>query len=206
VVGIGGGRATSSLITVALPAQNHAGSAISCHGGVLPIPGLLSRSSLPPAPERGAQIRMSVRPNRSLHSSRAGRSVVALQWRLAAYYQTLARYEAAKAGTGYRPQAFVVCSEGARSSLAERDAFTPCRTAPVASAALRGLTPASIRLPPCSPASRPLRAGFADGLRPVLTQAMRDSVDVDGRDGETPLDRTEKHRHDGRGGNPGFYF
>jgi len=72
--------------------------------------------------------------------------------------------------------------------------------------ALRGLTPASIRLPPCSPASRPLRAGFADGLRPVLTQAMRDSVDVDGRDGETPLDRTEKHRHDGRGGNPGFYF
>jgi putative transposase len=69
-----------------------------------------------------------------------------------------------------------------------------------------GQTPASIRLPPCSPASRPLRAGYADGLRPVLTQAVRDGADVDGRDGETPLDRTEKHRHDGRGGNPGLYF
>jgi putative transposase len=72
--------------------------------------------------------------------------------------------------------------------------------------ALRGLAPASIRLPPCSPASRPLRVGCADGLRPVLTQAARDGADVDGRDGETPLDRTEKHRHDGRGGNPGLYF
>ena len=29
-----------------------------------------------------------------------------------------------------------------------------------------GLTPASIRLPSCSPASSPLRAGFAGGLRP----------------------------------------
>jgi putative transposase len=71
---------------------------------------------------------------------------------------------------------------------------------------LHGQTPASIRLPPCSPASRPLRAGFADGLRPVLTQAVRGGADVDGRHGETPLDRTEKHRHDGRGGNPGLYF
>jgi transposase InsO family protein len=71
---------------------------------------------------------------------------------------------------------------------------------------LHGRTPASIRLPPCSPASRPLRAGFAGGLRPVLTQAARDGGDEDGRDGETALDRTEKHRHDGRGGNPGLYF
>jgi transposase InsO family protein len=71
---------------------------------------------------------------------------------------------------------------------------------------LNGRTPASIRLPPCSPASRPLRAGFAGGLRPVLTQAARDGGDEDGRDGETALDRTEKHRHDGRGGNPGLYF
>jgi putative transposase len=69
-----------------------------------------------------------------------------------------------------------------------------------------GLTPASIRLPPCSPASSPLRAGFAGGLRPGLTQAALDRADEDGRDGETPLDRTEKHRHDGRGGNPGLYF
>jgi putative transposase len=30
-----------------------------------------------------------------------------------------------------------------------------------------GQTPASIRLPPCSPGSRPLRAGFAGGLRPA---------------------------------------
>jgi len=69
-----------------------------------------------------------------------------------------------------------------------------------------GLTPASIRLPSCSPASSPLRAGSADGLRPGLTQAARDGRDGDGRDGETALDRTEKHRHDGRGGNPGLYF
>ena len=71
---------------------------------------------------------------------------------------------------------------------------------------LGGRTPASIRLPSCSPASRPLRAGFAGGLRPVLTQAVRVGVADIGRDGETPLDRTEKHRHDGRGGNPGLYF
>ena len=69
-----------------------------------------------------------------------------------------------------------------------------------------GQTPASIRLPPCSPASSPLRAGCAGGLRPGSTQAVRDGADADGRGGETPLDRTEKHRHDGRGGNPGLYF
>ena len=45
-----------------------------------------------------------------------------------------------------------------------------------------GLTPASIRLPPCSPASSPLRAGFAGGLRPGLTQAARDGADERGRD------------------------
>ena len=69
-----------------------------------------------------------------------------------------------------------------------------------------GQTPASIRLPSCSPASSPLRAGFAGGLRPGLTQAPRDGRSEDGRDGETPLDRTEKHRHDPRDGNPGLYF
>ena len=45
-----------------------------------------------------------------------------------------------------------------------------------------GQTPASIRLPSCSPASSPLRAGFAGGLRPGLTQAARDGADEDGRD------------------------
>jgi putative transposase len=69
-----------------------------------------------------------------------------------------------------------------------------------------GLTPASIRLPLCSPASRPLRAGFASGLRPVLTQAAPNGRDEIGRGGETALDRTEKHRHDARDGNPGLYF
>ena len=71
---------------------------------------------------------------------------------------------------------------------------------------LGGLTPASIRLPSCAPASRPLRAGCAGGLRPVLTQAVRDGADTRGRDRETPLDRTEKHRHDRRGGYTGLYF
>jgi putative transposase len=70
----------------------------------------------------------------------------------------------------------------------------------------RGQTPASIRLPSCSPASSPLRAGFAGGLRPGLTQAVRDGFGEHGPGGETPLGRTEKHRHDGRGGNPGLYF
>jgi len=69
-----------------------------------------------------------------------------------------------------------------------------------------GEPPASIRVPPCSPASTPLRAGFAGGLRPGLTQAARDSASVDGRGGETPLNRTEKHRHNRRDGNPGLCF
>ncbi len=34
-------------------------------------------------------------------------------------------------------------------------------------------TPASMRLTSCSPASRPLRVAFGDGLRPALTQAAR---------------------------------
>jgi putative transposase len=71
---------------------------------------------------------------------------------------------------------------------------------------LNGRTPASIRLPSCSPASTPLRADFVGGLRPILTPAARVGRDEDGRGGETALDRTEKHRHDGRGGNPGLYF
>jgi len=72
--------------------------------------------------------------------------------------------------------------------------------------ALGGRTPASIRLPPCSPASRPLRAGFVGGLRPALTPAARDGLDEDGRDEETALDRTKKPGHDGRDDNCGLYF
>jgi putative transposase len=72
--------------------------------------------------------------------------------------------------------------------------------------ALCGQTPASIRLPPCSPASSPLRAGCAGRLRPGLIQAARGGANELGRDGETTLDRTEKHRHDRRDGNPGLYF
>ena len=47
----------------------------------------------------------------------------------------------------------------------------------------KGRTPASLRLPSCSPASRPLRAGFAGGPRPVLvlTQATGDGVEPAGR-------------------------
>jgi putative transposase len=72
--------------------------------------------------------------------------------------------------------------------------------------ALGGSTPGSISVPPCSPASMPLRVGSADGLRPALTQAARDDFETGGRDGETALDRTEKHRHDRRDGGPGLYF
>jgi putative transposase len=69
-----------------------------------------------------------------------------------------------------------------------------------------GETPGPPSVSPCSPASRPLRAGYAGGLRPALTQAARGDSGKHGRDGETTLDRTEKHRHDGRDGNPGLYF
>jgi len=72
--------------------------------------------------------------------------------------------------------------------------------------ALNGQTPGSIRLPSCSPGSSPLRVACGDGLRPGLTQAARDGLTECGRGGETALDRTEKHRHDRRGGNCGLYF
>ena len=72
--------------------------------------------------------------------------------------------------------------------------------------ALMQASTASVTLPPCSPASRPLRVASGDGLRPALTQPARDGGDKAGRDTETALDQTEKHRHDGRGGNPGLYF
>jgi putative transposase len=72
--------------------------------------------------------------------------------------------------------------------------------------ALRGQTPGSVTLPPCSPGSSPLRVACGDGFRPGLTQTARDGLTNHGRDGETALDRTEKHRHDRRDGNPGLYF
>ena len=72
--------------------------------------------------------------------------------------------------------------------------------------ALGGRAPGWLSVPPCSPASRPLRAGCAGGLRPALTPAARDGSEAYDRDGETTLDQTEKHRHDRRGGNRGLYF
>ncbi len=53
--------------------------------------------------------------------------------------------------------------------------------------ALGGRTPAMLRLPSCSPASRPLRLNacvqsFGDGLRPASTQAARDAEENLGRD------------------------
>jgi putative transposase len=72
--------------------------------------------------------------------------------------------------------------------------------------ALNGQTPGSIRLPPCSPGSSPLRVACGDGLRPGLTQTARGGLTTCGRDGKTALDRTEKHRHHRRDGNRGLYF
>ena len=72
--------------------------------------------------------------------------------------------------------------------------------------ALGGCTPASLSLPSRSPASRPRRAAFGGGLRPALTQTARADDKFEGRDGETALNQTEKHRHDGRDGNKGLYF
>ena len=73
--------------------------------------------------------------------------------------------------------------------------------------ALRGHPPDGFRVPPCSPGSSPAgAAGFADGLRPGLTQTARDGVAEDGRDRKTALNRTGKPRHDGRDGNRGRYF
>ena len=56
-----------------------------------------------------------------------------------------------------------------------------------------GQVPASIMPPPCSPASRPQRAGFAGGLRPVVTQAARD-------DGKCPSGSFASHLNRLRGG------
>ncbi|MBV9813143.1 MAG: IS3 family transposase [Acetobacteraceae bacterium] len=69
-----------------------------------------------------------------------------------------------------------------------------------------GSAPGSTSMPPCSPPSMPLRVACGDGLRPALTSAARDGAEEGGRDGKTALDRTGKHRHDGRDGNRGLYF
>ena len=75
---------------------------------------------------------------------------------------------------------------------------------------LGGRTPASIMVPPCSPASRSLRVASGDGPMiergPALTQAARGSDDMDGRDGETALNQTEKHRQNEPDGNLEIYF
>ena len=71
---------------------------------------------------------------------------------------------------------------------------------------LGGRTPASVRVPLCSPASRPLRVAFSDGLRLALTQASPDGNGLVGQDGETAMNQTEKHRQDGPYGNRELYF
>ena len=48
--------------------------------------------------------------------------------------------------------------------------------------ALGGRSPGEASVSPCSPASRPLRAGCAGGLRPALTQAARTDNEGNGRD------------------------
>jgi hypothetical protein len=53
--------------------------------------------------------------------------------------------------------------------------------------ALGGQPPARLSLPLCSPASSPLRAGFAGGLPLGLTQAARGCVEDCGRDRKTAL-------------------
>jgi putative transposase len=70
--------------------------------------------------------------------------------------------------------------------------------------ALGGCAPGWISLPPCSPASRPSRASAVAAR--ALTPAARVGLTTCGRDEETALDRTKKHRHDGRDGDRGLYF
>ena len=78
--------------------------------------------------------------------------------------------------------------------------------------ALGGLAPAEITVPPSSPASSPPSVPLRGGQRPSLTQPARGGEEEDGRDGlsgeadRTALDRTERHRHDGRDGIRGLYF
>src|SRR4051812_16189517 len=53
--------------------------------------------------------------------------------------------------------------------------------------------PGCASIGPCSQPSRPLRAAFGGGLRPVLTAAARGPLRWFGRDGETAaVSRTEK--------------
>ena len=60
--------------------------------------------------------------------------------------------------------------------------------------ALGGLTPGGFSLSPCSPTSRPLRAGSAGGLRPALTPALRGGTEDCGRGGETTLVKLPRFR------------
>ncbi len=61
--------------------------------------------------------------------------------------------------------------------------------------------PAYSTIAPCSRPSTPLRAAFGGGLRPALTAPARGALRKSGRDEETPLSRTKKHRC-----NHGFAF
>ena len=49
-----------------------------------------------------------------------------------------------------------------------------------------------------------VNAAFCTGATPARSPQWRKAAFTDGY--EMPLDRTGKHRHDGRDGNPGLYF
>jgi hypothetical protein len=63
-----------------------------------------------------------------------------------------------------------------------------------------GRTPASVRLRRARLAARRRRRW------PAASQAVRHSRRDEGRERETPVDRTQKHRHDLRGGEPALHF
>src|SRR6266478_7840158 len=75
------------------------------------------------------------------------------------------------------------------------------RNAAARATVLRGVVRTSLptlgSMAPCSPPSRPLRAGSAGGLRPVLTTAVRGAgCGIAGRDGETGLKGSPWRRAD----------
>src|SRR5437016_5762621 len=89
----------------------------------------------------------------------------------------------------------------ARATRQSRPRLVRYRRATVLRGVVRTSLPTLGSMAPCSPPSRPLRAGSAGGLRPVLTAAVRGAgCGIAGRDGETGRGRTEKRGSRGRRG------